>query len=46
MSTIAHRLTYADLLDTPEDRNREEVIDGALVVSPAPVPCTSRSPFA
>jgi Uma2 family endonuclease len=38
MSTITHRLTYEDLLDTPEDRNRYEIVDGRMVVTPAPIP--------
>lgn len=31
-------LTYEDLLNTPDDRQRYEIIDGMLVVTPVPVP--------
>ncbi|MEJ7761965.1 MAG: Uma2 family endonuclease [Thermomicrobiales bacterium] len=35
--TIATRpLTYDDLLSTPDDRNRYEILNGRMVVSPAP----------
>jgi Uma2 family endonuclease len=30
-------LTYDDLLDMPEDNNRYEIINGELVVTPAPI---------
>jgi len=36
MSTATRLLTYADLLDTPDDGQRYEVIDGRLIVTPAP----------
>ena len=29
-------VTYADLADTPDDGHRYELIDGTLVVTPAP----------
>jgi Uma2 family endonuclease len=31
-------LTYEDLLEMPDDRNRYEIIDGQLQVTPAPTP--------
>jgi Uma2 family endonuclease len=37
MSTTTRRYTYADLLDTPDDGNRYEIIDGELIVSAAPL---------
>src|SRR5262249_32897554 len=37
MSTATRRYTYADLLDTPDDGHRYEIIDGELTVSAAPV---------
>ncbi len=36
MSTVTRRYTYEDLLHTPDDGNRYEIIDGELYVSPAP----------
>ncbi len=36
MSTVTRRYTYEDLLHTPDDGNRYEIIDGELIVSPAP----------
>lgn len=36
MSTIARPLTYDDLLTTPDDGNRYEIINGVLFVSPSP----------
>lgn len=36
MSTIARPLTYDDLLTTPNDGNRYEIVNGALLVSPSP----------
>ncbi len=36
MSTIAVKYTYQDLLSTPDDRNRYEIFEGELVVTPAP----------
>jgi Uma2 family endonuclease len=38
MTIVQARLTYADLLDLPEDGNRYELLEGELVVSPAPTP--------
>jgi Uma2 family endonuclease len=39
-------VTYEDLLDMPDDGHRRELIDGHLIVTPAPVPlhqlCTFR----
>ncbi|MGH2558984.1 MAG: Uma2 family endonuclease [Thermomicrobiales bacterium] len=37
-SAVPRPLTYEDLLNTPDDNNRYEIIGGELVVSPAPVP--------
>lgn len=37
MSAIAHPLTYDDLLTTPDDGNRYEIINGVLIVSPSPL---------
>jgi Uma2 family endonuclease len=37
MSTTTRRYTYADLLETPDDGNRYEIIDGELIVSAAPL---------
>jgi Uma2 family endonuclease len=37
MSVAPHRYTYADLLNTPDDGTRYEIIDGELIVSAAPV---------
>ena len=36
MSVATRPLTYDDLLDTPDDGNRYEIIGGELVVSPSP----------
>ncbi len=36
MSIVQPRLTYADLQDLPEDGKRYELLEGELVVSPAP----------
>jgi len=36
MATITTRLTYDDLRQIPPDRNRYELIEGELFVSPAP----------
>lgn len=36
MSTIARPLTYDDLVTMPDDGNRYEIINGALLVSPSP----------
>ena len=33
---LTHPLTYDDLLRMPDDRNRYEIINGELLVSPAP----------
>src|SRR5689334_3750498 len=38
MALKTHRWTRADLERMPEDGNKFEVIDGALLVSPAPRP--------
>ncbi len=40
MSTVTRTWTYADLADWPEsdDGNRYEIIDGELIVTPAPIP--------
>lgn len=38
MSTLTRPLTYEDLAQTPDDGNRYEIIDGELIVNPAPVP--------
>lgn len=32
------RFSYDDLLDTPEDGKRYEILDGELIVNAAPVP--------
>jgi Uma2 family endonuclease len=37
MSTTTRRYTYEDLLKTPDDGNRYEIIDGELIVSAAPL---------
>jgi Uma2 family endonuclease len=37
MSVTTRRYTYADLLNTPDDGNRYEILDGELIVSAAPV---------
>jgi Uma2 family endonuclease len=37
MSVVTHRYSYADLLKTPDDGNRYEILDGELIVSAAPV---------
>jgi Uma2 family endonuclease len=36
MSVRTRRLTYDDLLRTPDDGNRYEIIDGEVLVSPSP----------
>jgi Uma2 family endonuclease len=38
MVTVARPLTPHDLLDTPDDGQRYEIIGGELIVSPAPIP--------
>ena len=38
MSILTQPLTYADLLHTPDDGQRYEIIEGDLYVSPAPIP--------
>lgn len=35
--TSVHRLTQADLDDMPDDGNRYELLDGVLLVTPAPI---------
>ncbi|MGH2567724.1 MAG: Uma2 family endonuclease [Bacteroidota bacterium] len=36
MTTVSVKYTYQDLLTTPDDRNRYEIFEGDLVVTPAP----------
>jgi Uma2 family endonuclease len=36
MATATYPLTFEDLLHTPDDGNHYEIIDGELIVSPAP----------
>ncbi len=36
MSLLARPLTYDDLRQMPDDRNRYEIIGGELIVSPSP----------
>ena len=38
MSVATRPLTYDDLLETPDDGNRYEIIGGELIVSPSPTP--------
>ncbi len=38
MSIATRPLTYEDLLETPDDGNRYEIIGGELIASPAPTP--------
>lgn len=38
MTTVQPRLTYADLADLPDDGKRYELLEGELIVSPAPTP--------
>jgi Uma2 family endonuclease len=38
MGTTTAKLTYDDLQEIPPDRNRYELIEGELIVSPAPIP--------
>ena len=38
MAIATRPLTYEDLLETPDDGQRYEIIGGELIVSPAPVP--------
>jgi Uma2 family endonuclease len=42
MSIATRPLAYEDLLDTPDDGNRYEIIGGELVVSPVPTPTHQR----
>jgi len=35
---VAPKLTYADLLEMPDDGKRYELLDGELIVSPSPIP--------
>ena len=36
MSTLQRQWTVTDLRDLPDDGNRYEIIDGELLVTPAP----------
>ncbi len=45
MTITTRRLTYEDLLKTPDDLNRYEIIDGELIVSPAPRISHQRAAF-
>jgi Uma2 family endonuclease len=36
MTTVSVKYTYQDLLTTPDDRNRYEIFEGELVVTPSP----------
>ena len=38
MTIVQPRLTYADLAELPEDGKRYELLEGELIVSPAPTP--------
>jgi Uma2 family endonuclease len=38
MGTTTAKLTYDDLQEIPPDRNRYELIEGELTVSPSPIP--------
>lgn len=42
MSAAPRPLTYEDLLETPDDGNRYEILGGELIVSPAPTPMHQR----
>jgi len=35
--SVAHRKTYQDYLETPDDGQRYELIDGEIIVSPSPI---------
>jgi Uma2 family endonuclease len=39
---FAHKLEYRDLVDTPDDCRRYELLDGALFVTPSPRPLHQR----
>lgn len=43
MAIVQPRLTYPDLLDLPDDGKRYELLEGELVVSPAPAPRHQRA---
>ena len=36
MTTVSVKYTYQDLLTTPDDRNRYEIFEGDIIVTPAP----------
>lgn len=38
MTIVQTRLTFTDLQDLPDDGNRYELLEGELIVSPAPTP--------
>ncbi len=38
MTIVQPRLTYVDLVDLPDDGKRYELLEGELIVSPAPTP--------
>ena len=38
MAVATRPLTYEDLLETPDDGRRYEIIGGELIVSPVPTP--------
>jgi hypothetical protein len=36
MTSVTVKYTYQDLRATPDDRNRHEIFEGGLIVTPAP----------